>query len=675
MTSAKRTLIHSTWALRLEETARIPSHYRRRYFTRGHQQQLFAIRRQSSAAASSSGPGGLCLYNSLQGKVEKLATKSDKGLLVYTCGPTVYAPTHLGHARTYVLLDILRRVMEREAQCQGQPKPLFVMNITDVDDKILAAAEENGEAPLQLARRFENQFWKDMDALNCLRPQVVTRVTEYVESDIIPYIESLLNKGFAYETPDGVYFSVGAFERSSSFTRYGKLAPPTNAEDFYNRSEVETGMKRDRRDFSLWKRQKPGEQMYWKSPWGEGRPGWHIECSAMIEAVGKQFRDSHELSLHAGGIDLKFPHHTNEIAQAEAFSGRSDWIPHWVHTGHLHIDGRKMSKSLKNFVTVSEILGNCSDSTLASPVDDFRLWCLGLSGSYRGSATYSVDRMHQARDVRDKIVRALTDSCQFLDLSEPCHSVKMRPEDQEFIKLSEQSLKNSLSHLWNDMDGPSCLLSIIDVVEFLKNYCNGAMVNPFAIHHVSLQLREHLRLLGFTEKTCWAGFMDYGARSLLHGGESKLLREVAIFRNSVRLEAVRGLSDPSSKSQYESILKLCDKLRDETLPSMGVEITDHETASNPDSGPLWQYCIPRSPKDIDGDSPVHKNKVKKFAVDVQSISLKDYLKSGPYEGKYSDFDANGVPFKNNDGSDLSKRERKKLEKKLERHRKRLKEEK
>ena len=341
--------------------------------------------------------GDMKIFNTMTEGLESLP-QTKKGLLFYTCGPTVYAPAHLGHARTYVCLDILRRVMiansnssstssRRKGRRKRQdvstetdstapnnddntrvPAPLFVLNITDVDDKILAAAaaastgndgrdsDSNGGDPVQLARKYEREFWRDWDALNCLRPNIVTRVTEHAESHIVPFIERLVEKGMAYEYVDGVYFDVSAYNKKMNhLTKYGKLAPPAAAhgtDDILRKANINNNnnddddddaddiknynpanQKRDVRDFVLWKKRKGQEALYFASPWGDGRPGWHIECSAMIEAIQEKFRDSHEFFAHAGGIDLKFPHHTNEIAQSEAYLGVGEWIPHWVHTG------------------------------------------------------------------------------------------------------------------------------------------------------------------------------------------------------------------------------------------------------------------------------------------------------------------------------------------------------
>lgn len=247
-----------------------------------------------------------------------------KGLAWYTCGPTVYDSAHLGHARTYVCMDILHRLIiyshEMSSSSNGRDgsaPPIFIMNITDVDDKILARAKEQNRHPLELARYYESEFMADLVSLNVRLPTVMTRVSEHVESDIIPYIQKIMDNGMAYvgEEEGGVYFDVRAFEKTK---KYGKLAPtqtqsgdeneaffewgrnnPKNMENDTDRpyekistQKTNMGKKRDRRDFALWKFRKDGEDLFWDSPWGQGRPGWHIECSAMIEAVMKKVCDT-----------------------------------------------------------------------------------------------------------------------------------------------------------------------------------------------------------------------------------------------------------------------------------------------------------------------------------------------------------------------------------------------
>ena len=359
---------------------------------------------------------------------EHVVKESSKGYVWYTCGPTVYDDAHLGHARTYVCLDILQRaLLHSHALFHQRPKPIFIMNITNVDDKILNRAKERNVHPIALAQKYEAEFWEDMDSLNVMRPTIVTRVTDHVEDSIIPYIETIMAGGMAYERKGSVYFDVKAFEAGQEegqgrVNQYGKLAPHVQTTAAFHKqasegdgddaeAEAESDLKRDSRDFVLWKgrdgNSSKEEPLIWNSPWGPGRPGWHIECSAMIESTMQKFQKTHQMYFHAGGVDLKFPHHTNEIAQAEAYhsslrasNNNSDkqtcceergreWIPHWIHTGHLHIEGRKMSKSLKNFITIRELLAQNdvvpnSDGTtthssiLESPADDFRTWCLGL---------------------------------------------------------------------------------------------------------------------------------------------------------------------------------------------------------------------------------------------------------------------------------------------------------
>lgn len=652
-----------------------------------------------------------------------------KGLAFYTCGVTPYAPSHLGHARTYVCLDILRRVIEHQHQhrqtqtsntpSNTTPPPLFVMNITDVDDKILATAEEQAIAPIDLARHFEAEFWNDMDALNCLRPHVVTRVTEYVDSSIIPYIQRLMDLQMAYTADDGVYFDVKAYEDRMQIlsSRYGKLAPPATATDVQfttermvddsddttdpskaNTNTKPKSHKRDARDFVLWKNQKEGERMYWASPWGAGRPGWHIECSAMIEACQERFRDTHTFRVHAGGVDLKFPHHTNEIAQAEAYHSQDDdmvpgreWIPHWVHTGHLHIDGLKMSKSLKNFVTIQGMLSeSTSESSLSSRADDFRLWCLGMSGSYRGAATYSPERIQQAGAVRQKLVRFLLDGEEWLRKVGDAGSKKWKDEDMQFFESVSEASVNSQRALLSDLDGSTYVQNMVKVAELGQTYLLGKSSSSVngptePVQAVLQTLRGMLSLVGFSDATCRAGLDDSSneqissaSSSNVVGGERALLEELVRFRAAVRQAAIADLKN--NKAQHQSaheIMRLCDDARDNIFPRLGVELLDGKVQS--DSGSMWKFCVPHSQddSDIDNDESNDGNKTAKTSspaaatIDLRSIPLQDLFKVAPYEGQFSEYDADGMPTLNADGSALSNRLVQKVQKKRDKHAKRL----
>jgi cysteinyl-tRNA synthetase len=283
------------------------------------------------------------LFDTLAGEKRPLTTLQPGAVGLYACGPTVYDFAHLGHARCYVVWD----VVVRHLRARGL-RVTYVRNFTDVDDKIIKRASERGEDPVALAGRFAEAFLEDMDALGCLRPDVAPRVSEHIP-EIVALIELLVGKGFAYAPGNGdVYFSV------RKFPEYGKLSR-RNLDDLQAGARVEPGeAKLDPLDFALWKGAKPGEPR-WGSPWGEGRPGWHIECSAMTRKhLGDRF------DLHTGGKDLVFPHHTNEIAQSVCACGdgvhADQFARHWLHNGFVEIDDEKMSKSLGNFFTVRQVL-------------------------------------------------------------------------------------------------------------------------------------------------------------------------------------------------------------------------------------------------------------------------------------------------------------------------------
>ena len=641
-------------------------------------------------------------------KVPPGATTKKKGLAWYTCGPTTYAPAHMGHARTYVWIDIIRRVLEYDGgkSHEGGPSPLFVMNITDIDDKILNAAAENNTDPIELSRQMEFEFWNDLDALNCLRPHIVTRVTEYVDSDIIPYIEQLLDLGMAYSIEnDGIYFDVRAYnDRLGNLTKYGKLAPSSAAEEINittppnDEGDQKSLKKRDPRDFVLWKLRKRNEPIYWSSlTLGDGRPGWHIECSAMIEAVSRQFQDTHEFQVHAGGIDLKFPHHSNEIAQSEAYHQNGEWIQHWLHTGHLHIEGQKMSKSLKNFITIQDYLTefSSSESNLESPADDFRLWCLGLSGKYRGPATYSKTRIIEARSIREKIVRFLLD-CDNRTIQIQ-HKQQQSPkvwsdEDHVLYAASQNTKQICMEALRDDLDGSKFVDEIVSFAEFGVAYLEkvdsddkGGPPEELLLA-VSSSIRSLLSLVGFSNKTAQSLLINGNDKhsqeqSNVVGGERAVIDSFAKFRYLVRQSALDDMiAKKNNKSNGDvdvskKILQLCDEYRDTILPMIGIEIKDKSGDSS-----SWRYCLPKHSSSDTSESlalPSTENKdgtdspAVAGELELHAIPIKDLFRVGQYEGMFSDFSNDGIPILNADGSNVSKRLLKKLLKKRDEHRKRL----
>ena len=556
------------------------------------------------------------------------------------------------------------------------------MNITDVDDKILAAAKETAENPLALARRYEKEFWEDMDSLGCLRPHVVTRVTEHVEKDIVPYIERLVESEMAYVTEEGVYFDVRAYEsKMGQVTKYGKLAPPSAATDFFSNHEPSPNdSKRDSRDFALWKIRKEGEDTYWRSPWGEGRPGWHIECSAMIESVQRQFHETHVFQIHAGGVDLKFPHHTNEIAQAEAYHPHriavdGEWIPHWIHTGHLHIAGMKMSKSLKNFVTIRELLAEGAvNSSLSSPADDFRLWCIGFSGSYRGPATYSRERIDEARVTREKLVKFLMDGEDWLRKSGDSAVKRWGDDAQELFNSTmaasakcHAALMGCQELKYFDMDGSTYIQSLVELAEVGCSYLTNvpAGEGPTEPLRTALcLLHTKLSLVGFSNATVFAGRADAGS-SLSHivGGERALAEQLVQFRSAVRRNVLEDIRNESATKSTKEILRLCDKARDVILPSIGLELNDVKTGEDEKDGCSWRFCLPRQKTETSLKDKKESEERSLPPVMPKDTPLEDFFRVGPYEGMFSFFDEDGIPTLNSDGSEVSNRLRKKLIKK------------
>lgn len=299
---------------------------------------------------------------------------------IYVCGPTVYDDSHLGHARTYIAFDIIVRYLIYRGY-----RVNYVINITDIDDKIINRARELGIPAGDLAAKFERDFMEDMKTLGVKKANVYPKVSEHIP-EIINIINALIEKGYAYTMDGDVYFDV------TKKKDLGKLSHQT-LDEIWAGARVEVDeRKRNPADFALWKKAKEGEP-FWESPFGRGRPGWHIECSAMsIKYLGKQF------DIHGGARDLIFPHHENEIAQSEAYIGESPIVKYWLHTGFLTIKGEKMSKSLGNFITIRELLKKYE-------VDALRLFL--ASTYYRSPIDYSEDALQQStqslRRIRDTL--------------------------------------------------------------------------------------------------------------------------------------------------------------------------------------------------------------------------------------------------------------------------------
>ncbi|MGH8202411.1 MAG: cysteine--tRNA ligase, partial [Steroidobacteraceae bacterium] len=324
------------------------------------------------------------IHNSLTGEKQPLEPVTPGEVRMYVCGLTVYDCMHVGHARMMIVFDVVKRYL----QYRGY-RVTHVRNITDIDDKIIRRAAENGEPIGALTERFITAMYEDCDALGVARPDFEPRATQHLPA-IIAMVETLIERGYAYAAPNGdVMYAVGKFDG------YGRLSGKRLA-DLRAGARVEIDeAKRDPLDFVLWKHAKPGEPA-WDSPWGKGRPGWHIECSAMsVELLGSHF------DIHGGGLDLKFPHHENEIAQTCAATG-DRFADIWMHNGFVNIDNEKMSKSLGNFFTVREVL----EKVVRHP-EVLRYFV--LASQYRGPINYSLEQLEQADASLGRIMTALRD--------------------------------------------------------------------------------------------------------------------------------------------------------------------------------------------------------------------------------------------------------------------------
>ncbi len=325
---------------------------------------------------------GLKVYNTLTRRVQEFEPLEAGKVGMYVCGVTVYDSSHIGHARAIVFFDVLYRYLTFLGY-----DVKYVRNFTDVDDKIIARANQEGTSCEQIAARYIEEFYRDFDALGVLRPTVEPKATEHID-DMIRLVQKLLERGYAYVRNGNVYFSV------RKFRGYGKLSG-RSLDDLIAGARVEVAEdKDDPLDFALWKKSKEGEPS-WSSPWGEGRPGWHIECSAMsMKYLGPT------LDIHGGGQDLIFPHHENEIAQSEGATGKP-FVRYWIHNGHLTVDQEKMSKSLGNFFTIQEILAKY-------PPDALRYFLLSVH--YRKPIDYTDENLDNAARAIERLYIAWRDA-------------------------------------------------------------------------------------------------------------------------------------------------------------------------------------------------------------------------------------------------------------------------
>ncbi|MEM5829256.1 MAG: cysteine--tRNA ligase [Candidatus Aenigmatarchaeota archaeon] len=405
----------------------------------------------------------LKVFNTLTRKKEVFRPLEDKKVKMFVCGPTVYDLSHLGHAKTYIQFDVIARYLRFKGY-----KVFYLQNITDLDDKIIERAKREGVDPQTIARKFEEEYHKDMKALNVISVDKHARATDYIK-EIISQVERLLKKGFAYEIEDGIYYDITKFEE------YGKLSRRTalEAEDAVSRID-ESVNKRNKGDFCLWKRSKLDEPK-WSSPWFEGRPGWHIEDTAITEAhFGPQY------DIHGGARDLIFPHHEAEIAQMEAISGKKPFVKYWLHTGFLTVNGRKMSKSLGNFVTIRDVLKKYDAEVI-------RLFF--VSSHYRSPIDYSEKKLEQMKKNLEKLYTTLQN---LQEAKKRREKTKTEKEFEKFLKKCEKEFEKFMD---DDFNTPKALLSLYQ----LSNKTNSLLdkQNNEINERLAEKITETFRKLGY----------------------------------------------------------------------------------------------------------------------------------------------------------------------------------
>jgi len=486
----------------------------------------------------------LKVYSTLTRKKEEFKPVNSGKVKMYVCGMTVYSDAHIGHARTYFAFDVIRRYLEYKGY-----DVTYVQNITDVDDKIIDAANKEGVDPLEYSKKFTDICLDDLDKLGIRRADVYPKASETID-DMIDLTKALVDKGIAYEANGDVYFSVEAFPD------YGKLSGQ-KLENLMDGARIcSTDNKRNPFDFALWKAAKPGEPS-WDSPWGPGRPGWHIECSAMSRKfLGLPF------DIHGGGMDLRFPHHENEIAQAEAATGKS-FAKYWMHIGLLTVDGEKMSKSLGNIVNVKDLIKKWDPEIVRfffaqahyrSPPDFNEK---GLENAKKG-----LERIHR---VREKL--------------ESCKDNKNGKKDEKYKKIVDKFKADFESAMDDDFNTPQAISLIFEFVnDTNKFFEENSDVDPSLCKNALDTFVELGNILTL--------FQDKKDDIL---EDKKLLEQIRTlakdFATDVQGKTIEELMDilleAREKARSQKDWSSADKIRNK-LQELGFEIQDT------DSGPVWR---------------------------------------------------------------------------------------
>jgi len=454
----------------------------------------------------------LKIYNDLTQKKEEFIPLEKNKVKIYVCGPTVYDDCHIGHARSFIAFDVVRRYLEYLGY-----DVTYVLNFTDIDDKMINRANEEKIAVSELADRFIKSYFDDVEKLNIEKADFHPKATEVIP-EMIKIIEVLVKKKHAYVSDGDVYFDI------ESFKNYGKLSR-VNLEE--STSKIVDEKKKNPHDFALWKAKKEGEPS-WKSPWGEGRPGWHIECSAMsFKLLGET------IDIHGGGRDLIFPHHENEIVQSESYTGKQ-FVNYWMHNGFVTIDKEKMSKSLGNFFTIKEVLDKF-------PAKVIRFFL--ISSQYRNPIDYSEANLIQAERTYKRITNAIDLSRQISGSDK-----KVVPYTKVFRTILTKTKQEFIEAMNDDFNTPKAISILLELVKEVNKLESKDEIPPKkdmnACYQLFLELGDILGLI-----------YDMEEHDNLQSGLIELLIEI---RKEIRMKKMYDLSD---------------KIRDD-LKKLGIELVD-----------------------------------------------------------------------------------------------------
>ncbi|XP_017836883.1 probable cysteine--tRNA ligase, mitochondrial isoform X2 [Drosophila busckii] len=497
---------------------------------------------------------GIRIYNhQLRSKVP-LVLRNPQMVTWYTCGPTVYDSTHLGHASTYVKVDIIQRILRDYFKLNL----VTAMNITDVDDKIIKRSKECNRSMLELTRAYTSEFQLDMQRLNVMPPDLLAHVSSNI-LNIQRFIEQLINSKQAYVAQDkSVYFDV------ANCKSYGKLTD-VSLDDVQPEEQQQLQHKRHPADFALWKAKKEQYDPSWLAPWGgEGRPGWHIECSAIASMCFGS-----KLDFHAGGLDLRFPHHENEEAQCCAHHEQEQWVNYWLHTGQLHLTGeqQKMSKSLGNTISVTQLLEDYS-------ADEFRMAC--LLSNYRNAMPYSKELMQTACQTLQKFHNFQADLQAYMQFLKP---LKLLDEGALVEQLQHMTAEFDNS-LRDDFDTARAIGVLMDQMSSISRCIDDQQpdAEEQPAHCLDLLLaagnfiQKSMRIFGLSQ--LGAGIQTQAASADSEGiNANALIADILALRSKLREQAVNG------NLKNMALLAACDEMRN-LLQQHGVKVRDHKQGSS-----------------------------------------------------------------------------------------------